>query len=233
MSEYIPYQLKNGMVFDNEDDGRTFELIMSLHPHQSIEYLWNDIGLGNLYSTCFADRARFCVDNQKWYLYNNGLWAIDKGDIKSQGLMQKLLQMLHHYINEIKDDIDEEIYKSYKVYINKSSSDSVLRRALNAAKNNMIIEITDFDANPYLLNCTNGVYDLEHQRFRMARPDDYFTLSTSCSFPTPLHINWCDRWYDFINEITEGDTSKAQFLQRALGYSLLGINKAECMFIAY
>jgi putative DNA primase/helicase len=31
----------------------------------------------------------------------------------------------------------------------------------------------------------------------------------------------------------EGNKEKAEFLQRALGYSLLGINKEECMFIAY
>ena len=233
MNDYIPYQLKNGMIFDKEDDGRLFELILSLRPHQHTDYLWNDIGLGNLYSTCFADRARFCVDNQKWYLYDNGLWAIDKGDIRSQGLMQKLLQMLHHYINEIKDDLPEDIFKAYKTYINKSSSDSILRRALNAAKNNMIIEITDFDANPYLLNCTNGVYDMEKRAFRYARPEDYFTLSTSCAYPTALNLHRCDRWYEFIDEIMEGDKEKAAFLQRALGYSLLGINTEECMFLPY
>ncbi len=233
MTDYVPYQLNNGQVFADENMGRLFELIASHTPHYNIQFPWNDIGLGNLYATVYADKSRFCVDNLKWYLYDNGRWSIDKGDIKSQGMMQTLVQMLKFYIDDIKETIDADTYKKYKTYVDKSSADPVVRRALNAAKTNMIINYTDFDANPYLLNCTNGVYDLREHKFRQAIPSDYFTLSTSCPFPVALHINRCDRWYTFIDEITEGNKEKAQFLQRALGYSLLGINKAECMFIAY
>lgn len=233
MNDYTPYQLKNGMSFVNESDGKLYEHIASLTPHHNINFRWNDIGLGNLYATVFSDRSRFCVDNQKWYLYENGLWSIDKGDIKSQGLMQTLIYMLGYYIDDIRDSIEDDVYKKYKTYVEKSSADHVVRRALNSAKTNLIINITDFDSNPYLLHCTNGVYDLQKQSFRLATPEDYFTLTTSCAYPNGLFTKWCDRWYKFIDEITEGNTEKAQFLQRALGYSLLGINKAECMFIAY
>lgn len=43
----------------------------------------------------------------------------------------------------------------------------------------------------------------------------------------------CKRWAQFIDEIMGGDQEKAAFLQRALGYSILGVNREECMFIAY
>ena len=232
MDEHF-YTLKNGMSLTDENDIKIFETILSLTPHCNINFLWNDIGLGNLFGACFQHIERFCVDNQKWYIYNNGIWEIDKGDIKSQGNMQKLLQLLHLYCKEVETENNADIIKQYRTYINKSSSDSILRRALNAAKNSMIINITDFDSNPYLLNCKNGVYDLQKQTFRSATPEDYFTLTTSCSYPTTIYRDWCPRWYSFIDEITENNKDKATFLQRALGYSLLGINKAECMFIAY
>ena len=233
MNDVTPYTLKNGMTITDETDIKIFETLLELRPHKSINFLWNDIGLGNLFGICFQHIERFCVDNQKWYIYNNGVWQVDKGDVKSQGNMQKLLQLLHLYTKELKDEDDAELLDKYDKYINKSSSDTILRRALNAAKNSMIIELTEFDSNPYLLNCTNGVYDLEKQSFRFATPEDYFTLSTSCNYPGKLNRHRCDRWYQFIDEIMEGDKEKAEFLQRALGYSLLGINKEECMFIAY
>lgn len=229
----LPYTLKNGMTITDETDIKIFETLLELRPHKSINFLWNDIGLGNLFGVCFQHIERFCVDNQKWYIYDNGVWQVDKGDVKSQGNMQKLLQLLHLYTKELKGEEDAELLDKYDKYINKSSSDTILRRALNAAKNSMIIELTEFDSNPYLLNCTNGVYDLEKQAFRFAAPEDYFTLSTSCNYPTKLNRHRCDRWYQFIDEIMEGNKEKAEFLQRALGYSLLGINKEECMFIAY
>jgi putative DNA primase/helicase len=200
-----------------------------------VDYLWNDIGLGNLFAECFKGTHRFCVDNQKWYFYNRGIWTVDKGDIQAQGNMQRLLQLLHLYCGEV--DLgpkeDPKVLDHYKSYISKSSSDTILRRALNASKNSLVINMTDFDSDPYLLNCRNGVYDMREQKFRFAKPEDYFTLSVTCDYPTGINVRKCDRWYEFVDEIMEGDKEKAAFLQRALGYSLLGVNREECMFLAY
>ena len=228
-----PYVLKNGFALTNEEDITIFKKLLFQRPHCNVDYLWNDIGLGNLFAECFSGTHRFCVDNQKWYIYNRGIWTVDKGDIQSQGNMQRLLQLLHLYCGEVEKDEDPEIIKSYKTYISKSSSDTILRRALNASKNSMVINMTDFDSDPYLLNCRNGVYDMREQKFRFAKPEDYFTLSVTCDYPTGINVRKCDRWYSFVDEIMEGDKEKAAFLQRALGYSLLGVNREECMFLAY
>ena len=230
-SDVTTYTLKNGMVLTNEEDIKILELLLEQKPHCNVNYLWNDIGLGNLFAECFYGTHRFCVDNQKWYIYNRGLWTVDKGDIQAQGNMQRLLQLLHLYCSEINDD--PETIKQYKAYISKSSSDTILRRALNASKNNLVINLTDFDSDPYLLNCRNGVYDMREHSFRFAKPEDYFTLSVSCNYPTGITAHRCDRWFSFVDEIMEGDKDKAAFLQRALGYSLLGVNREECMFLAY
>ena len=228
-----PYELKNHMVLINQEDIQIFKKLLSMKPHCSVDFLWNDIGLGNLFAECFSGTHRFCVDNQKWYIYDRGLWTIDKGDIQAQGNMQRLLQLLHLYCSEVADEEDPDIIKNYKTYISKSSSDTILRRALNASKNNLVINMTDFDSDPYLLNCRNGVYDMREHKFRFAKPEDYFTLSVSCNYPTGISTHKCDRWYTFVDEIMEGDKDKAAFLQRALGYSLLGVNREECMFLAY
>ena len=232
MNDTRPYVLKNGMCLTDEEDIRIFELLLDQKPHCNVAYLWNDIGLGNLFSECFYGTHRFCVDNQKWYIYNRGIWKIDKGDILAQGNMQRLLQLLHIYCSEVEDE-DKDVVKNYKAYISKSSSDTILRRALNASKNSLMINLTDFDANPYLLNCRNGVYDMKEQKFRFATPEDYMSLTVSCDYPTGINVRKCDRWFSFVDEIMEGDKEKAAFLQRALGYSLLGINREECMFLAF
>lgn len=230
------YTLKNGLTLTDENDAKLFTHLLSLQPHKSVIYLWNDLGLGNLFADCFIDIERFCVDNQKWYVYSNGVWKVDKGDILSQGNMQKLLHLLHLYVKELltDDDNDEnKILKKYDQYINKSSSDSILRRVLNAAKTSMMIEITEFDKDPYLLNCKNGVFDLRTLKFRPATATDYFTRSLDCAYMSEKLVPKCKRWYTFIDEITSHDTEKANYLQKALGYSLLGENTKECMFVAY
>ena len=228
-----PYVLKSGMALTNEEDIAIIKKLVFLRPHRHIDFLWNDIGLGNLFAECFSGTHRFCVDNLKWYIYNRGVWKVDKGDVQAQGNMQRLLQLLHMYCSEVADEEDPDVIKNYKTYISKSSSDTILRRALNASKNSLVINMTDFDADPYLLNCNNGVYDLREQKFRFAKPEDYLTLSVTCNYPNSIFIHKCDRWYTFVDEIMEGDKEKAAFLQRALGYSLLGVNREECMFLAY
>ena len=230
-----PYVLKNNMTLTDDEDIIILKKLLTQRPHCSVDYLWNDIGLGNLFAECFSGTHRFCVDNQKWYIYNRGIWKVDKGDIQAQGNMQRLLQLMHLYCGEVKLEPNEDpkILEQYKAYISKSSSDTILRRALNASKNNLVINMTDFDSDPYLLNCRNGVYDMRTHKFRFATPEDYFTLSVSCDYPTGVNVRKCDRWYSFVDEIMEGDKDKAAFLQRALGYSLLGINREECMFLAY
>lgn len=229
------YTLKNGMTMTDEKDVKLFTKLLNLVPHKSINFLWNDIGLGNLFAECFHEIERFCVDNQKWYVYDNGIWKIDKGDILSQGNMQRLLQLLHLYVKEMVSDNEEEnnILKKYDQYINKSSSDTILRRALNASKNALLIDINEFDKDPYLLNCKNGVFDMRTLKFRQAVSTDYLTLSMDCSYLPEGIYPKCKRWYTFIDEITSHDKEKANYLQKALGYSLLGDNTKECMFIAY
>ena len=236
MNQVNYYTLKNGMTLTNENDIALFNKILSLKPHNSVNFLWNDIGLGNLFAECFREEERFCVDNQKWYIYSNGVWKIDKGDILSQGNMQRLLQLLHLYVKEVStgyNDEEDAVLKKYDQYINKSSSDSILRRALNASKNSLVIDITDFDKDPYLLNCKNGVFDLRTLKFRQAVAEDYFTRVLDSAYLPESLVPRCKRWYTFIDEITSGDKEKANYLQKALGYSLLGENTRECMFIAY
>lgn len=226
------YTLKNGMNITGENDIELFLKLLELKPHYNINYPYNDIGMGNLFAECFKNTTRFCIDNQKWYIYDNGVWSMDKGDVKTQRNMQQLLQLLHLYCKEIEDDNNAEDIKRYSQYVNKSSSDVVLRRCINASKNMLTIELTDFDKDPYLLNCTNGVYDLRTGKTVKNDPELFLTTKTN-TYPAHALTKVCKRWYQFIDEIMSHDKEKVAFLQRALGYSILGVNKEECMFVAY
>lgn len=231
------YTLKNGQTIINEEHVKLMNKLLELKPHFNFDFQWNDIGLGNLFAECFGDKLRYCVNDSKWYIYENGLWKKDIGNVKTKGLIQTLLQMLNLYIKEVTDEDDEEevdLMKKYKTYINKASSTPNQNRAIESAENSLVINITNFDSNPYLLNCINGVYNMKTLEFRESKPEDYFTLQTDSPYiKSSPYIKDCDRWYTYIDEITSGNKDKARFLQKALGYSLLGENNKECMFIAF
>ncbi len=226
------YTLKNGMTLTDESQVSIFTHLLELQPHFNIKFPHNEIGLGNLFAECFNHRLRFCVDNQQWYIYDNGVWRLDKGEIKTQENMQTLLMMLPWYCEEIKTDENQDIVDKYTKFIHKSSTDVVLRRCINTSKNMMTIELSKFDNNPYLLNTTNGVYDLRTGSRIVNTPELYLTKRTNTR---PLHAldTPCQRWYQFIDEIMSHDKEKVAFLKRALGYSIFGVNREECMFLAY
>ena len=186
-------ELKNGLVLTDERHIEIFSKLLELKPHRNIQFLHNEIGLGNLFAECFKDTTRFCVDNQQWYCYDNGVWVLDKGEINTQRNMQELLQLLSIYCSEIATDDNAEEIKKYKQYINKCSSDVVLRRGLNTSKNMLVVELTDFDKDPYLLNCANGAYNLRTGKISPSEPEQYFTKRTNTHTLHSL-TKKCDRW---------------------------------------
>lgn len=94
------------------------------------------------------------------------------------------------------------------------------------------LSLKDMDNNPYLLNTPRHAYDLKTGGIVEDITPFNITKKTTCPLPDFLTPT-CERWYSFIDEIMSGDKEKAAFLQRALGYSILGVNREECMFIAY
>ena len=78
----------------------------------------------------------------------------------------------------------------------------------------------------------NGTYDLDNFTFREHDPRDFLTMRTNFEYTVQRGIR-CPRWETFIREVTCDEADKADYLQRALGYSILGTSKEECMFILH
>lgn len=76
------------------------------------------------------------------------------------------------------------------------------------------ISIKEFDKDKYLLNVENGTFDLRTFILRPHNPDDFLSKIANIAFDGNAR---CDRWERFITEIMQGDSDKAQFLQKALG----------------
>ena len=76
----------------------------------------------------------------------------------------------------------------------------------------------------------NGTLDLRTMEFREHRPEEFLTKVSPVVYD-PEAV--CPRWLSFMDEVMQGDTSRSRYLQKALGYSLSGDTRMECMFILY
>jgi putative DNA primase/helicase len=88
-----------------------------------------------------------------------------------------------------------------------------------------------FDSNGWILPCKNGVVDLKTGSFRNGRQDDYATMVSPVEWEginTPA-----ETLQRTILEIFGGNQELADFVQRLLGYALLGEHREAILPVLY
>lgn len=227
------FQLSNGRYITSEEISKKMFYIKAVHPElpyqeNSTGYSWDEAGMADLFSECYSHDTRFCPEAKSWYTYDGGRWQKDVGSLLVAAKIKEFVRLMALYCGEIPD---EEKRKQYMGFVAKMGDRRFRDRLMKDAADSMRIEAEKFDTYPYLVNCKNGTYDLETMTFREHKWDDFLTMQTN--FEYSLQEIRCPRWEQFIAEVTQNDKDKADYLQRALGYSILGTGKEECMFILH
>ena len=236
MAEYNPeelFQLSNGRYITSPEISKKMTYIKDVHPElpyqeDSTGYTWDEAGMADLFSECYQNDTRFCPEAKSWYTYEDGRWQKDVGSLLVSAKIKEFVRLMALYCGEIPD---EEKRKQYMAFVAKMGDRRFRDRLMKDAADSMRIEATEFDKYPYLINCKNGTYDLKTMEFREHDWRDFLTMQTN--FEYSLQDVRCERWEQFIKEVTQNDYNKADYLQRALGYSMLGESKEECMFILH
>lgn len=227
------FQLSNGRYILDEEVSRKMFLIKEKHPetsHQisSTGYSWDESGMAELFSECYENDARYCPEAKCWFTYSEGAWRKDIGSLLVAEKIKEFCRLMALYCGEISH---EERRRDYMKFISKMGDRRFRDRLMKDAASVKPIAAEQFDANPYLINCLNGTYDLKTMTFREHDWRDFLTMQTN--FEYTLKDTRCERWERFIAEVTCNDTDKAEYLQKALGYSMLGSANEECMFILH
>ena len=121
-----------------------------------------------------------------------------------------------------------------KKYIEKFQA-KVAKYRNHATKQNAIKEIDDkqatksdkFDADLSLLNIQNGTLDLVEHKLKFHNSKQLLTKISNVDL---ILKDDCPLWQKTLNTIFDGNQSLIDFLQIALGYSLLGGNPEAVMF---
>lgn len=224
---------RNGTVV--MDPGASEKLFKIKQEHPEVgdgtitPYEWSDIGLAELFGVLYGSECRYCPERKDWYTYYDGAWRRDEGEMLVSGKMKEFARLMVIYCVEIED---EELRGKYLKFVNGLGDRRFRERVVRDARDVMPISAASFDADPYLINCLNGTYDLRDFSFREHRWSDFLTMQTAFRHTVDRSVR-CSRWEQFVSEVCCGDKDKIDYLQRALGYSMLGLAKEECMFILW
>jgi len=163
-----------------------------------------------------------------WYIYDGKVWREDTlRQIRT--LADEAITAIYRYESLIADEKKrKELYKWLCGSRNASKKDSMIREAESIPGIAALPEW--FDRDKFLLNCANGTLDLRTGELRLHRKEDMITRI----LPVPYDPDAkAPTWESFLNRIFEGNKDLIDFIQRAIGYTLTGSTKEQCIFILY
>ena len=187
-----------------------------------------DLGNAELLVRWHGAGLRYCHLWQKWLAWDAKRWKVDD----TGAVYRRAVDTVREMYDVAADVHDPARRKAIAQWAIKSESrarlDSMVALAANHA--GVLVQPSEMDADPWLLCVNNGVVNLRTGELRPHDRDDLITKLAPVRFtpdaPAP-------RWKRFLAEVFEPHPDLVPFLQRAIGYSLTGITREECLFLLH
>ena len=165
----------------------------------------------------WRNKVRYVPVRRKWFLWNGHRWNEDTQDAVFELAKKTALSIFT-------EASDETISTEEARELGKWAAESLCVRQLRAmialagSERGIATAPDDFDRHPYVLNTPQGVVDLRTGALREAQPKDLLRQITRVgpAEGTPT------RWLQFLNEDFLGDQELIDYVQKVLGYALLG-----------
>lgn len=192
------------------------------------KYEHTDSGNGNRFADEHRGTIKYSHIHKKWYFWDGKCWRDDNvGSIKALADIT-----IRHMKDEAFSVDDEDEQKDFLKWVARTSNSNGKEAMIKEAQHlDGIPVLTDeFDVNKEYLNCQNGVINLRNGEVMLH--DSAYMMSKisnteiSKTADAPL-------WSKFLHEIMNGDEELVRYLQKAVGYSLTGSIKEQCMFFLY
>lgn len=175
-----------------------------------------------LFRRLAGHKIRYLHDEGRWAIWKNGVWIRDK----SEKIREMAKVVSKKRFERAGDNEDLQMDAA------KSASTKMIDAVLKTVRSVKGIAATSdqFDRNPWLLGCQNGVLNLQTLEFGPGRPGDYVSLRCG-AFYDPSAV--CPGYDAAISGILRTNPEVEGFLDRWFGYSITGSDRDQFMVIFY
>jgi putative DNA primase/helicase len=175
---------------------------------------YGDVGLCRRLAKMIRGRLAYVRERQMWVAYDGKRWA-DKADHIAVQECKKLHDELWREIPEV----PPEMRMDAVFFVKGTSSRRCIEAVVNLARSEPGINLSqdDFDAQPWMLNCENGVLDLRSGELLPHDPALRLTQLAAVAYDPDARS---ELWERFIHDVTCGDEEIAGFLQQSFGLAL-------------
>ena len=191
----------------------------------------NLLSLGEHFAQASKAYLRYCEAENSFYACINGKWV--RSNKIAERVAINYLQNLNAAAARIKND-------ELRNFINRNQTLGSARELLRSAESDPVLKVVSsaFDSAPHLLAVKrraipdtverHAVIDLRKNKKKCAEPEDMILRIAGAEYDSNAK---CPRWMTFIDEVTEGDSNLAEFLQQVAGYTLYGHTREQVLFI--
>ncbi len=189
---------------------------------------FTDIGIARRFIARHGECVRYSHGTRCWYVFDGSKWRIDDTG--------QVMRWAKESVQALKDDSrlieDAKQRRATEKHVRSCESLARLKAMIETAQSEseIIVREEDFDTDPHLLGCKNGLIDLMRMDLIPMQPTHLVSKISPVLFDTDAESM---EWLRFLDQSTEGDAALQAFIQRAVGYSLFGSNEEEKLFFVY
>jgi putative DNA primase/helicase len=182
-----------------------------------------ELGYAHRLITAYGDRLRYVPTWRKWLVWDGMRWARDD-DLQAVRWMTLVVRSVTTAAVASSDRMREK--EARRVESNKA-----VHGALNlaSAQARVAVKVEHLDADPFLLNCRNGVLDLRTGQLCGHDPDRLLTKLTGAEYDAEASGLEFPKFLERV----QPDPDMRSFLARLLGHSLEGRVTEHLMPIFY
>lgn len=209
---------------------QALEYLHSLYAIKDSYYARNltDTGNAERFVNTFGDILKYCYERKKWLIWTGQVWEWDNG---SQVMNMAKDVARNIYAEAAKEDDDKKREQIAK-HAHLSESEARRKAMLELAQSEIGIpvDIKDLDSNHWIINCLNGTVNLKTGELRPHNSRDLLTIMLPFNYEPAAK---CDLWLKFLNRVMDNKQELIRYLQKAIGYSLTGDTREQCLFFLY
>lgn len=185
-----------------------------------------DIWNAKLFAQMYKGTALYCHIVKKWYVYDGQRWKPDDtGEIVRKA--KKTTKKIFEIASQQKTDESREKYSKHAI---KSQNKTRIDAMIQLAQSELPVTLKQFDKDIFLFNVENGTLDLRTGRLQPHSPNDFISKLAPVKYDSDAKA---PLWIKFLDIIFSGNQKLIQYIQTAIGYSLTGDVRHDCLFIFY
>ena len=192
------------------------------------KFTFTDSGNAERVHAYAGSNFRYVSESGQWILWDGHRWTPDTNG----GMVRLFVSVMKLTGLDAFKCGDADLAKSISRHALKSMDTRNVTAGLKMLQSilHVSISVNDLDADPWMIGTADGMIDL-----RSGKPitPDRSKLITKMIGTAHDPAATCPTWERFLGTVTGGDTELIGYLQSAVGYTLTGSNREQCLFFLH